>query len=761
MRRSIRGMLAAFTGALLLSTGVTVTAGQTAHAEAATSGSGSAAGAKPVLGWSSWSFIRRTPTAQNIEAQAKALKDSGLAKDGFVYANIDDFWYHCPGSQGPDVDQYGRWVTDETAFPPQGSENGIQVVADYVHSLGLKFGLYVTPGISQQAVAQNTAIKGTSYHADDIATTSPENNYNCGGMVGIDYTKPGAQQFTDSWADQFAGWGIDYLKIDGVGTPDIADVRAWSQALQQTGRPIHLELSNSLDINNAAAWKQLSDGWRTGGDIECYCGPNGSSYPLTSWSSITSRFDQVAAWAPYGGSGGYNDYDSLEIGNGTDDGLTPDERRTQMSLWSLAASPLILGTDLTHLDPTDLAMLKNNDVLGVDQDGIDAKRIADGTDSQVFAKTEKNGDAIVGLFNTSSSPREVATTAKAVGIAGARDYALTDLWSHGATESAGRIAADVPPHGVALFRVHPTRQVVAGADPSVTLGLNWAPAASDSTTRTVTAVLTDNGSRPVTDAALALTGPDGATVTTHSPTQARVIAGGHALSATYTVALKPSDDLFPSSAFQATASYRHGSGTTRLAVGDTITVNHAVTAPYKTYSSTTAGFSQSGTRLGIQAQGADLYNPVDEYGTIYQPGAEHDGSTTTVKIDSQANTSVWAKAGIMVRNDITKAGSSAGYVALVETPGNGYLLDWDSDGDGQLDSQSSTGTATYPSWLKLVRDGNTYTGYYSTDDSTWNLVGTATLPTAAATQDVGLTATSHAAGTTGEVDFDDFTTTSS
>jgi Alpha galactosidase A/Alpha galactosidase C-terminal beta sandwich domain/NPCBM-associated, NEW3 domain of alpha-galactosidase len=768
MRKPIRGALAAFAGALLLAAGTTAAGAQSAQAAgpgagqaavSAPTAAGNAAAAKPALGWSSWSFVRKNPTASTIEAQARALKSSGLAKDGYVYVNVDDFWQQCPGSQGPDVDADGRWVTDPAKFPPSGGENGVQVVADYVHSLGLKFGLYVTPGISKQAVAKNTAIKGTGYHADDIATTAAENNYNCGGMVGIDYTKPGAQAFTNSWADQFAGWGIDYLKIDGVGTPDIADVRAWSQALEQSGRPIRLELSNSLDINNAAAWQQLSDGWRTGGDIECYCGPSDSSYPLTTWSSLTSRFDQVADWAPYGGTGGYNDYDSLEIGNGANDGLTPDERHTQMSLWSLAASPLMLGTDLTHLDPTDLAMLKNTDVLAVDQDGIDARRISDGADSQVFAKTERNGDAVVGLFNTGSAPREVATTAKALGLPGARDYALTDLWGHRTTESAGRIAADVPPHGVALFRVHPTGQVVKGADPSVTLALNWAPAASDSTTRTVTAALSDNGSRPVTDAALALTGPDGATISTTSPTRAPTLKPGSTLQATYTVTLKPSDELFASSDFQGTGSYRFGSSTTHLAAGDTVTVNHAVGAPYKTFASTTASFSQSGTRLGIQAQGADLYNPVDEYGTIYLPGAEHDGSTTTVKIDSQANTSVWAKAGIMVRNDITKAGASPGYLALVETPGNGYLLDWDSDGDGQLDSQDSAGTATSPSWLKLVRDGTTYSGYYSTDDSTWNLVGTVTVPTAATTQDVGLTATSHGAGTTGEVDFDDFTTT--
>ncbi|MFE4967129.1 NEW3 domain-containing protein [Streptomyces sp. NPDC056660] len=754
MRRQIRGVLAAFTGALLLATGVTVTGGQPAQAD------DNGVGLKPLLGWSSWSFVRRNPTAETIEAQAKALKTSGLAKNGFIYANIDDFWYQCPGSQGPDVDQYGRWVTDPAKFPPRGGENGIQVVADYVHSLGLKFGLYVTPGISQQAVAKNTEIQGTPYHARDIATTTTENNYNCGGMVGIDYTKPGAQTFIDSWAGQFAGWGIDYLKIDGVGTPDQQDVQAWSDALHHTGRPIHLELSNNLDINNAATWKKLSNGWRTGGDVECYCGPDGSSYPLTTWASVASRFDQVAAWAPYGGPGGYNDYDSLEIGNGTDNGLTPDERRTQMSLWSLAASPLILGTDLTHLDPADLALLKNTDVLAVDQDGIDAKRISSDANSQVFAKTEPDGDAVVGLFNTGSAPREVATTVSALGLAKARDYSLRDLWSKRLTESAGRIAADVPPHGVVLYRVHGTHHTVAGAAPDVSLGLDWAPASSDSTTRTVTAVLSDNGSRSITDAGLTLTGPSGTKITTRDVTRARTVRGGHTLQATYSVSIPPSAKLFASSDFQGSASYRFGSdGKTRLTAGDTITVNHQVTAPYKTFASTTASFSQSGTQLGIRAQGADLYNGTNEYGTVYLPGAEHDGSVTTVKLDSQSDTDVWAKAGIMVRNDITQPNTSPGYLALVATPGNGYLLDWDSDGDGKLDSQDSTGTATYPSWLKLVRNGTTYSGYYSTDDATWNLVGTIDVPTAAATQDVGLTQTSHASGTTGEADFDTFTTT--
>jgi alpha-galactosidase len=168
-----------------------------------------------------------------------------------------------------------------------------------------------------------------------------ENNYNCGGMTGINYSAPGAQDFINSWADEFASWVVDYVKLDGVGEEDIGDVEAWSAALKQAGRPIHLELSNSLDIANTATWAEYSNGGRTGGDIECYCGSAGSSYPLTDWSNVQSRFAQVADWQPDGGPGAFNDYDSIEAGNGpADDGITDAETQSQLSLWAMAASPL-------------------------------------------------------------------------------------------------------------------------------------------------------------------------------------------------------------------------------------------------------------------------------------------------------------------------------------------------------------------------------------------------------------------------------------
>jgi len=748
----LRGFVAAI--AVLPALGLVV-ASSTATANAENNG----VGAKPALGWSSWSYVRKDPTAATIDAQADAMVSSGLAKVGYQYVNLDDFWYQCPGSQGPNVDAYGRWVIDPTKFPSSGSESGIQAVADHVHADGLKFGIYVTPGISAQAVAQNTAIEGTSYHADDIAEpTVSENNYNCGGMVGIDYSKPGAQAFINSWAKQFASWGVDYLKIDGVGSPDIPDVRAWSNALRGTGRPIHLELSNSLNIADAATWAQYSNGWRTGSDVECYCGTNNASFPLTDYGNVASRFDQVAAWQPYGGPGAFNDYDSLEVGNGANDGLTLDERKTQFSLWALASSPLTLGTDLTNLDPTDLGLLKNTDVLSVDQDAIDAKRLSDTPTTQVFAKKEAGGDAVVGLFNTGNAPAAVSTTAGALGLPAGHNYQLEDLWTHKSSQSQGGVGATVPPHGVVLYRVTAQHGPVF-APPATAFGLDgFANGAVANKPFVATETFTDYGSLPIPDVTLSLQPPSGYTAKATSPTHFGLVHGGQTVKTTFAVDSPPTT-LFSTATFTATESYATWpGGTVRWTGSYPLSTHTQLQPPYATYSSVIGSYAQSGSQLGIAGQGADIWGSVNEYSSIYLPKAEHDGTVATVEVTAQQNTAPWAKAGIIVRNDVTGSNTSPGYVLLAETPGNGYILDSDVSGDGQLDTQSGgTQTSVYPSWLKLVRSGTTYTGYYSTDDVNWTLVGTTSVPSAAATQDVGLAMTSHSADVTGEADFDHFT----
>jgi hypothetical protein len=421
--------------------------------EPAASASDNGQSIRPAMGWSSWSFVRRTPTEAKIKAQADAMVGSGLNTHGFVYVNVDDFYQKCD-SNGFVVDSYGRWAVDTAKFP-----SGMKALGDYIHAKGLKFGLYVTPGIAKNAVTANTPVQGTSYHAKDIADTSKtEKNYNCKNMYYLDYSKPGAQQFVNSWARLFASWGVDYLKIDGVGSADIPDVQSWDTALRASGRPINFALSNNLPIADAATWKKLANSWRTQGDVECYCGPgdNGTGYPLTDWSHVSSRFGTAASWQQYAGQGGWNDLDSLELGNGDQAGLTADQRRSMFTLWAMAASPLLLGTDLTHLDATDKAMLTNDRLIGVDQDGVAAGRVINSGNQQVWRKKEANGDYVVALFNTGTSGNQtVSVNWSQVGFSGSAD--VTDLWSgsHVGTVS-GSYSATLRPGETRLIRARPS-----------------------------------------------------------------------------------------------------------------------------------------------------------------------------------------------------------------------------------------------------------------------------------------------------------------
>ena len=443
----------------------------------------------PVMGWSSWSFLRLGADSAQVAGEAQAMVSSGLASVGYRYVNLDDGWYQCPGPQGPSVDQYGRWVINSVNYPNVGNENGIEALAAYVHGLGLKFGIYETAGISEQAVTENTPVLGTSYTADEIATGTAQNNYNCGGMVDLDYSNPGAQAYVDSVVDELASWGVDYIKLDGITNRNVPDVVAWSAAIKQSGRPMVLDTTEgSFTIRIAPELEQYANQWEFAPDIEingphegsanaCYNPPFtgcSSVFPLTSYSHWSDRFNDVTEWQPHGGPGGFNDYDSIEVGDGPgNSGMSWAAEESQLSLWALGSAPLILGSDLTSavtnaygsssaLDPTDLKLLENKRVIEVDQDSIDASQISDNGTAQVFSKVEASGEGIVGLFDTSTdlyaADDTISTTAAAIGLPSDPDgYKVQDLWS-GKTwlvPSSGVISASVPSEGVALYRVAP------------------------------------------------------------------------------------------------------------------------------------------------------------------------------------------------------------------------------------------------------------------------------------------------------------------
>jgi alpha-galactosidase len=417
--------------ALLMTTSLWALGGshtQISHASSARPAENNGLAKTPFMGWSTWSYVGKDPTEANIEAQAR-VEASKLKAYGYNYVLLDDWYYLNPATT---VDQYGRWVIDTSKFP-----HGIAAVANYVHSLGLKFGFYLTPGIPVAAVNKNTPIEGTSYHAKDIADTSKhEINYNFGNgpsggngtkntvMYYINYSKPGAQAYINSWADQLASWGVDFLKIDGVGSFDIPDVQAWSTALKQSGRPILFNLSNELNVNYGSTWRADANAWRIDGDVECYnCGSK-----LTSWAHVVGRFTDAPKWVKYAGPGGWNDLDALQISDGALNGITNDERQTYMTLWSIESAPLYAGDDLIHMDSYGLSLLTNKEVIAVDQAGHPAHPVSQASNQQVWFSNNGNGTYTVALFNLGSSKATVTVNWSSLGISGSRS--VRDLWSH-------------------------------------------------------------------------------------------------------------------------------------------------------------------------------------------------------------------------------------------------------------------------------------------------------------------------------------------
>jgi alpha-galactosidase len=320
---------------------------------------------QPWMGWSTWSSIGASVSASKIEVEAQVLARV-LKPHGYLYVNLDDYWYLNPITT---VDRYGRWVANPQKFP-----HGIGELSRYIHSLGLKFGIYLNPGIPVAAVTQNTPIEGTAYHARDIANT---NRYETSFALGnktqyfIDYGKQGAQAFVNSWADLLAQWQVDFLKLDGVAAMNIPEsqvrnnILAWSQALRQSGRPIYLLLAGRFTTSQASLLRQNANGWRIDNDIECYS----SCTTHVNWNNVFTRFNDVPAWIPWAGPGGWNDLDSLYVGNELLDGLTNDERQSYMTLWAISTAPLYIGDDLMNLDAYGLSLLTNDEVIKVDQLG--------------------------------------------------------------------------------------------------------------------------------------------------------------------------------------------------------------------------------------------------------------------------------------------------------------------------------------------------------------------------------------------------------
>jgi len=425
-------------------------------------------GAKPYLGWSTYSQQTIVPSStvmneQNILAQSDAMRSSGLGAHGFRYINLDAGW-------SGDNDAYGRTLWNTTEFP-----HFLDMI-QHIHANGQKVGIYLLPGLGTSVYSANLPIFGTQYHAQDIVALPLNYGQGFGYGYKIDFTKPGAQEYINSIVNLYASWGIDFIKMDGV-TPgsyndnlnidNIPDVQAMSKAIAQSGRPIWLTISWALDEDYLSDWQQYANARRIEGDVEC----EGDCPNLTEWQRVLLRFYDLIGWQSASGrTVGWNDLDSLEVGNGATDGITDTEQQTAMTLWAMANAPLSLGGDLTKLTSYGKKLLSNDEVIAVDQSGHPAKQITGGF-TPVWVSNLGNGSYYVAIFNLNAFPTRVIVDWKDLGFLGA--FGIRDLWNHAELGPSSQSFADVlPGHGAHLFRV--TAAGHAPASPSQIYGAETA-----------------------------------------------------------------------------------------------------------------------------------------------------------------------------------------------------------------------------------------------------------------------------------------------
>jgi alpha-galactosidase len=459
--------------------------------------------ATPPMGWNSWNRFACDIDEALIRETADAMVSTGMKAAGYEYVNIDDCW------MAPTRDAAGRLQADPVRFP-----SGIKALADYVHGLGLKLGIYSSAG-----------------------------TLTCQGLpASLDHEEIDAQTFAD--------WEIDYLKYDNChnqGRPGRERYKAMGDALAKTGRPIVYSL---CEWGSEQPWlwgdSVGADLWRTTGDIS------------DNWPSVMSLLDQQVGIEQYGKPHGWNDPDMLEVGNG---GLTPDEARAHMSLWALLNAPLLAGNDLRSVSPADLAILTDPDVIAVNQDwgGRQGAKVRDDGAVEVWAKPMSTGGAAVVLLNRDARARTVSASASTLGpgLAGRR-FVVRDVWADTSVESSGVVRASVPAHGAAMFVVRPYRGPVL--PPMVTLALDAVGYAKTGASVPATVTLFNDGTSSATSASVSVVPPAGWSSSPVGAARIAAVPPGSSASRSWT--LRPGPGVGPG-AFRLAAK---GSWTGRGAV---------------------------------------------------------------------------------------------------------------------------------------------------------------------------------------------------
>lgn len=376
----------------------------------------------PPMGWSTWYGLRCNFKDADLREMADRMTANGLRAAGYDHLNVDDCW-----AAGRDA--AGNLTVDQQRFPA-----GLKALGEYIHSKGLKFGLYTSAGTTTcqrelQPDGQRLKIGSRGYEAHDMR--------------------------------QFAAWGADFVKVDWCGRYDTQDSKSsyetFRDAIVATGRPMLLSICE-WGYGKPWTWgRGVGQMWRISMDsLNCWA-------CTTDWGGIgvVHTFDKLAEVAASGGPGGWNDPDNLMIGNGV---LTLDEERAQMSVYAVAAAPLIIAADLRTMRKESLAILTNRAVIAVNQDplGKPGRRIRDNDGEQVWVRELSGGRRAVLLFNRNAAARQIVVNWVELDLTpGTRLGMGRELWSGQNVAEGESVVRAVPGHGAALLVVGPP---VAGKD---------------------------------------------------------------------------------------------------------------------------------------------------------------------------------------------------------------------------------------------------------------------------------------------------------
>jgi hypothetical protein len=414
----------------------------------------------PPMGWNSWDSFGTGVTEDEVKANADYMAKH-LARYGWQYIVVDIQWSEPnPKTHGyrPNtdlvMDPTGRLIPAPNRFPSAADGKGFKLLADYVHSKGLKFGIHIMRGIPRRAVDENLPISGSQSKASDVANKQSICRWNS-DMYGVDVTKPGGQDYYDSITSLYASWGLDFIKADDMfGGDHSSEIEALSKGIRKTGRPIVLSLSpGTRDATNVAFFSKYAQMWRISGDF------------WDRWVDLKRQFPNFTKWNPYAKPGNWPDGDMLPLGHigiRAERGdprmsqLTHDEQRTLMTLWSIARSPLMFGGHLPDNDEFTLSMIGNDEVLAVNQKASASTELFT-RDNQVAWVAELPGSAAryLAVFNIGDSGEEqIKINWSELGLSG--NCAVRDLW---AKKDLGPVAGGqtfkVAPHASAFYKITP------------------------------------------------------------------------------------------------------------------------------------------------------------------------------------------------------------------------------------------------------------------------------------------------------------------